>query len=300
MRDKIKPGWYRDQQREALANMDYFSWNKCKYALQSPKAFYRHYAQNKVKEPTKAMDFGSMVHLAALEPAKFRDRFIEQPDFGDMRSSTNRKKRDDWQNEQRRDALIVTQEDMGKLVEMVENIMDHPGALKLLTGGRSEGWGYVFDEEFGRWQLIRPDFTTNNLITVELKTTSKWFKDADAWAREAFYTGYDGQLAHNTRGNSMLHGLKESNRKGAWVVVQSVEPFEVWVFTCGEQLMLSGETKCFKAYHRINDHLERDPEMKNPKLWPGVQGGKAHEANAAPWMLEGDKDFDDITQANQP
>jgi hypothetical protein len=144
----------------------------------------------------------------------------------------------------------------------------------------------VWDEHFERWMLIRPDFiVSRRVITVELKTTSKKILNPRAWAREAFFSGYHGQLAHNHRGVRMLHGLPDSHRDAVWIVVQSVAPFDVAVFPCGENLFLAGEDACHKAYNRLNKHLSLDPEMKNAKLWPGVQNHRSQTAEAEPWML---------------
>jgi hypothetical protein len=95
------------------------------------------------------MDFGNLVHMAALEPGKFRDRLVVEPKFTgktkdgkeSAQSGEAKAKREAWHAKVRKDQVIVSEDDMETIVEIVDNLMNHPQALELLSGGRAEGWG---------------------------------------------------------------------------------------------------------------------------------------------------------------
>lgn len=303
---ELKPGFYREQQTEALKKFEYISFSKIKYILESRRAFFRHYAKGQVAEPSKAMEFGNKLHLAALEPGKFRDRFVVQPEFTGLtqdgqlstRSKEAKAKKERWLANLRADAVVVEPEEFEAMVEIVDNLLAHKDAKRLLSGGKSEGWLYVWDEFHGIWQLARPDFLTNDFITVELKTTSLRNLNARAWAREVFKQKYHVQLAHNHRAVRLHYGLPDSHRKGAWVVAQSMPPYDVAVFTASENMMIAGEEKAFRAYNEINDMLEKDPELKQPALWTGNQI-QAEEVDLEPWMIDNDEDHISLNQMDQ-
>lgn len=306
LKDKMKPGFYREQQIDALKKFEYISFSKIRLILESKRAFFRHYKHGEVAEPTKEMTFGQIIHAAALEPFKFRDRYRVMPYFeaptaeGKMspNSAGAKAKRKEWLDAQRKDAMIVTQDQMDGIITMVDNILFHKDARRLLSGGKSEGWLYVFDEHHGTWLLARPDFLTNDLITVELKTTSKPLT-RKAWAREVFNMGYHIQLAHNHRAVRIHHNLPEDHRKGAWVVVQNRPPFDVAVFTASENMMIAGEDKAFRGYNEISEMLEKDPDLEKPELWHGKQL-QAEEVDLEPWMIDHDPDHLELNQMNQP
>lgn len=252
------------------------------------------------------MEFGHLLHLAALEPGKFRDRFVIEPVFSgktadgkeSSRSGEARAKKEKWYADLRKDAVVVDQDQMQAIVEIVENLLQHKDAKRLLSGGKSEGWLYVWDEFFEIWHLCRPDFITTDFITVELKTTSKPL-NRKSWMREVFNMGYHIQLAHNHRGTRILNGLPEDHRKAAWVVVQNRAPYDVAVFTASENVMIAGEEKAFRGYNDITEGLEKDPELKNPLLWPGNQT-HAEEVDLEPWMIAGDEDHLSLNQDDKP
>lgn len=289
---EIKQGFYREQIM-GLDKMSYYSWSKCRLMLQSPLAFFDHYSSGKQTEPTKAMDWGRTIHTAILEGQKFREKYVVEPKFTgltlDGKESPNSKEAKDkkkaWLSDLPVDAIVVTEEELESVIKVVDNVLAHEGAMKLLTGGIAEGWGYVFDEKYKRWQLIRADNITNDLISVEVKTTSKRIYTARQWIREAFSMGYVGQLGHTSRGVGLMNGI-ENHYRGAWIVIHSFAPFEVFVFTADETSLADGARAACKSYALINKHLELDGELKNKKMWPGRQNGMAEECIAEPWMVQ--------------
>jgi hypothetical protein len=303
----MEQGYFKVQQTKTLGSLEYFSWRKVKTILESPLAFYETYKEQQVFEPTKAMEFGNLVHLALLEPKKFRERFVVEPVFigktkkgeDSTRCDEAYAKRDAWREEQlRANRVIVEQEQLDQIIRIVERVLEHDKAREILTGGRAEGWAYAWDEIFGRWILGRPDFIAGDGTVVEIKTTAKSL-DRRSIKREIFNQQYHGQLALNCRAVGIIEGFPDFN-KGLWIFIKTKRPYDVAVYTASENIMLAGRALAFKGMHKINDHLKRDPDMGNKKMWPGIQPGYVEEIDFDPWMLAGDDTYEEITNENQP
>jgi hypothetical protein len=310
----IVQGFYRDQLL-GVDSMAYFSFRKLRTILSSPQDFFQVYRPGAAREPaTQAMDLGRLVHMGLLEQKKFRDRFVVMPKFvgktkdgrDSEQSAEARAKRDAWMIEQtENDRVIVSEEERDTIIDSVEMVMNYEPARRLLTGGIAEGWGYVWDPIFGRFQLIRPDFISNDLVTVDVKTTTRALPSPRAWARQVFFDGNHVQLAHNARGVGLYRAgddqkeVDRISRRGAWIVIKTSFPRGIAVYTANEQMMDAGLAKCFSAYHKINQFLDKDPTMTTRWAWPGKQQ-RAEEVSFEPWMLQDDEDYSEITQTNNP
>lgn len=311
---KIVEGFHREQ-IVGIDKHSYFSFRKVRIMSESAQDFFQVYRPGAAKQPaSEAMDLGKLVHLGVLEQQKFREKFVVMPVF----TGKTKDGRDSEQSAEARAAkkewciaqelmgkIIVTPEDKEIIIDSVEMILNYPPARKLLSGGFSEGWGYVWDEQFQRWQLIRPDFVSNSGITVDLKTTTKPLPSKEQWVRTVFYDGHHIQQAHNARGFSLMRAKDdpklqaELQNKAAWIVLKTSFPRAIAVYTADENMMIAGRAKCFKAYHNINEHLARDPEMKDRWSWPGKQT-QSEEVGFTHWQLAGDPDYEGLTQANEP
>ncbi len=294
----IHNGFHKEQIKLPL--FDYVSWSKCRVMLDSPRAFYEQYKHGRqVRPATKAMEFGNLVHKAILEPKEFLDNFAIQPDFGAMQSKTNREARDLWRADAvKRGKLIVEEDQADRIMAMHKRVMEHDKAREILTGGRSEGWVYSWNEYFGRYLLGRPDFLTSDGIVVEIKTTSKRV-DKKSIVREVFNFDYHGQMALNCMAVGGVMNIP-NHRRGLWIFIRTVEPFDVAVYTASENMILAGEAKVHRAINRMNEFLDKDAKLETPKIWHGVQPNIVEELEFLPWMLRGDEDYDDITQENMP
>ena len=290
-------GFHKEQIEMPL--FDYVSWSKCSAMLDSPRRFFDQYKHGRqIRKATPAMEFGNLVHQAILEPRKFLDNYVIQPDFGAMQSKNNRERRDLWREEMKKlGKIIVEEEQADTIIAMHKRVMEHDVARAILTGGSAEGWAYYWEENFGRYLLGRPDFLTSDGIVVEIKTTSRRL-DKKTIMREIFNFDYHGQLALNCMAVGGILKIPE-HRRGAWIFVRTVEPFDVAVYTASENVILAGQAKVHKAIHRINEFLGKDPELKTQRFWHGVQPNVAEELEFEPWMLRGDADYEELTNENQ-
>jgi hypothetical protein len=302
MEIQMKQGIFKEHQE--CGRLDYLSNSKMSYLLDSRKSFFQKYILQTQEPFSKAMDLGKLIHLAVLKSNEFSKAFKVMPDFGDLRSSANRTKRDSWKMEQGPDVVVVTAEDYEKIVYCVESILEHDVARALLTNGLSER--KVYFRDFETWLMGNPDFLFDQDsggiprgTVAELKTTSYSVNPA-SFAKQIADHEYYRQLALYMH---MVGGVLEipENRRGAWVAVETVPPYTTAVYTPSDNMIKAGMIKIKKACEIFNEMKKVDPEFKNKKLWIGYQKPTdADEIDLPYWFYKNDLDFMDITQIQMP
>lgn len=263
----LLPEDFKGHWKENVKESDYHgdktfvSSSGARLALKSQRAFYRGFVMGKAKEETDAMRFGTAAHLAILEPDQFKKRFVVVKDFGDMRSSINRAKKDEWKMGFAGDTVFMEQEDLDRLNWMIESLLGCPTAVNMLKDGVREATGYARDPKTGIGIRIKPDFLRHDLsVMPDLKT-----------CRESNYEGflsaikrhrYDMQLVHYDRGVFGIHGRGCEDL--CWIASQNVEPFEtqVWVMTPGMRELATRHLD--RSFARIQEGLKEG-------AWKGSQ-----------------------------
>jgi len=169
-----------------------------KHILKSPRHYLAELAGFDVDHDDEKDHFriGRAVHMAVLEPKRFKELYVVMPDFGAMQSPKNRATRDQWKLEQPKDSLILKQEELDDLYYMIDALMEHPEASNLFKNGKPEVSGRFTHQETGVRIKIRPDYFTwqgNELFVSDIKTT----KDASPglFATDAARLKYYLQLA---------------------------------------------------------------------------------------------------------
>lgn len=156
-------------------------------------AHYRAWVDAEDDQETPALLFGRAYHCRVLEPERYAAEFVVMPAFGDMRSSTNRAKRDAWLAE-RPGATVISQADADRIEAMHAALMANPLAAGIMRGGHSEVTMRWVDEQTGVACKARADWWVPGRFFMDLKTTD----DASprAFARSVEKYGYHVQHAH--------------------------------------------------------------------------------------------------------
>lgn len=158
-----------------------------KKVLRSPAHYLS--AKENPQESTPAMEFGTHVHEAILEPQKFKDSVAVMPNFAGAGSVA---KRDDWKASNR-DKRIISQEDLDKVRQIDAAVKRHKIASRLLDQGKpEESYFAILD---GQVCKARPDYLRDGHIIVDIKTTgdasirefSKAIANFDYHLSAAFY-----------------------------------------------------------------------------------------------------------------
>ena len=220
-------------------------------ALKSAATFRANWLSHE-EEGTKVMQFGTLAHLCVLEPWKFMQTYVVQPDFGDMRSSKNRASRDEWRAEQKPGTTIVTQEEYDTLQGMVEALVAHPDARAALTNGKSELSGWYRDQETGLLCRIRPDFLHfNGKALIDIKTTVDC--EAGRFSRAISSYGYHVQLAMYAAGCEAITGIRVEFP--TIIAIEKKPPYEIAVYVLDQGSMDVGTALYRRALRRIAESI---------------------------------------------
>lgn len=269
---------------------EYFSWDAVSNSrLSLMNKSPRHYqAGGNIKE-TKAMRFGSLAHLATLQPLEIADHYAVMPAYhldeanqtkdGDPSTATTtvyvkRKVADFTAANSRRQ--IVTQEEFDRARLLCESIAGNQDARDCLAGAGPVEVSLVWDDpETGIRCKARLDKVLSaERRLVDLKTTGNLFK----FSRSIEDYGYHRQMAHYQEGWSVLHG---GELLEPWLVpVESGKPF------CVQPAPVDAES--LQQGHKERDRLlGRVAECVESGEWPGPESPEA-------WRLP-ERAFDPVT-----
>lgn len=214
-------------------------------ALQSP-AHYKAWVESTEDRRTPALVFGSAIHAAVLEPAKFASKYVVQPDFGDCRNKENKANRDAWREENEgKEAL--SEEDMAKIRGTVASIYRHTKARPLISGGLAEVTVKWTDPATELQCKARADYYREDLgVIVDLKSTED--ASEEAFKRSVANYGYHRQDAFYRRGFSAV-GKPVTNF--VFIAVEKTPPYAVGVYVLDDEAIAKGNAQNEEAMARI-------------------------------------------------
>lgn len=197
-----------------------------------------------LKEPERdeTPSIGTLAHLAILEPERFKEKYVVMPQFTGLtkdgkesaQSKEAREKKAAWLASLPPDAVVVTEDQLERLTGMVEAVLEHETARKIIETSRPEVTGYYVDRETGLYMKIRPDLMCRRRTSVtELKTTG----NVEAWAfsAEIARRGYQVQLATYAAGIEAIDGRLPKYHNV--IAVEDKEPYEVAVYVLDDAAM---------------------------------------------------------------
>lgn len=148
-----------------------------------------HYKHKRPKEPTRAMEIGTAIHAAVLEPERYKSEYILLPEVK-ARTATEYKSAVKIHGSER---VLVMQE-----IENVEGMYNAARSntyvnSRISEDGHNELSVFAFDPETGVLCKCRFDYLSNSLRAIDLKKT----QDArtDAFSRSIYNYRYHVQSA---------------------------------------------------------------------------------------------------------
>jgi len=127
-------------------------------------AHLKAYLEGEREKETAAMQFGTVLHRALLEPDSYEGGFYIRPDG--MKFTTKEGKA--WQ-EHFNDKPILTESEANQVAAMVASVHTHPFAKRLLSGGICEQSIFVIDGD-GTLRKSRLDMLTAGTVIPDIKT----------------------------------------------------------------------------------------------------------------------------------
>ena len=247
---------------EYLADRTRMSSTGLRKLRKSPEHFHAWARGDFAEKDEDHFRYGRAVHLFLLEPQSFMDRYVIQPDFGDMRSSKNRERRDAWRGDLPTNAVVLTEEEHDSLLWIFENVSKHQQIGNMLKNGQPEMTGHWQHKGTGVNLKIRPDYVTEvdgALHVIDLKTTRT---TGEALFRRVIEDyDYPLQLALYHDGVAQITGKKMDSP--AIISIEKTPPYSValwWI-----------EPYLEKARERYSKALERFVECKTQDKWEPVQ-----------------------------
>ena len=251
----------------ALTNDEYRSvkaWSNSDISmiLQSPALL--EWAKNTPSVGSEAVDLGTHLHCAVLEPDVFAKDYVKMPDF-DARTSSGKLQTEAFKNNMDR-KIILDHKTYQQVITMRDSILAHPVANKLLTSnGKSEV--SIFGELQGLKVKCRPDRIVDPAsfgdqhVLIDVKKTADIDKfiysvrDFGYHRQHAFYSDVYFQLTgHRPRFVFVVVGEKRSIGR---------HPVRVWelpdeVVEIGRTQYLGGLEKC-REYAEFGCGLDIEP-----------------------------------------
>lgn len=214
-----------------------------------------HYRYQAARAPSRAMEIGTAVHAALLEPQVFADEYVLLKDVKDRRGSEYKAATKVHGTER---VLVASEAD--QVAGMQEAVLSNPAMSKRLN---AEGWRelslFVRDPETGVLVRVRYDLLTVSGIAVDLKSC----QDArpEEFSKSIYNYAYDLSAALYTDAFQWATG----NPIGAFefAAVEKEMPH-------GHKLYLPDETLLQEGRRRYREALNLFAECERSGDWPGI------------------------------
>lgn len=249
----IEPGIYQMPEKE-YRSLKAINQSSLRHALRSPA----HYIENTItpSEQTSAMVFGSAFHCYLLERDQFESGFAIQPETISSKASKAFKEFEKECGQK----LIVTQDDMDRIITMASIISHHRVASDLLSGGVAESVLVWKDPKTdllckGKLDYIKPVASpqkdSSNYVIVDVKTT----KDARPWsfAKSCHDYGYHFQSAFYLDAFCRLKGVNRSQVDYLIIAIEPTRPHGLIVYRLGSESIDLGRRDYQKALGAIKE-----------------------------------------------
>ena len=243
---------------QALSGVNF---STLKHMASSP-LHYKH-ALDAPNVATDAMEFGSAVHCAVLEPDEFPIRYALWD------GGTRRGKEWDAFVDANEGRTVLRECDYLRALAVRDAVRSHPAASDLLRGD-SEVTATWTDPETDIECKARLDHI-NEDCAIDVKTTTS--VDPFEFARTVGRMHYHAQLAHYANG-------AELPRNPHIIAVESQEPFDVVVYRLPDDALSAGRALVSEWLHRV-------ASCRESGRWPG-RSAAVQDLTLPPWMLEDD------------
>ncbi len=255
------PGIHRDVPEDEYHRWDAFNVSLAKVIREQTPAHARRYQQHP-PESSAAMEFGTAVHCAILEPEKFGEKVI----LGlrhDRRSAANKAA---WELFEKEHAgkIILKADQLDHCSAMAAAVEDHPLAMSLLTAPGIKEASMVWqdapartgDEELGMLCKARIDILCrwrNFNCIVDVKTIAGYTAPTPVSPRgtggaskrrleqQMASFSYDMQAGFYLRGAKIL---APEERRFLFIFVEKTPPYGVHVVEPNITMLGEGEDKC--------------------------------------------------------
>lgn len=190
----------------------------------SPAHF--QYWQDNPTDPTPAMIFGTIFHMAILEP----DRFLK-----DVVPYTGAKRGKAWESfkEQNEDRYVLSTEEFTKILEMQDSVLRNPVVSSLLENAIIEESIFWNDPAFDFLCKCRPDIRRPDLgIVADLKTCAD--ASPEAFSKATHNYKYASQAAWYLNGVNQAQDVRHDTF--LFICIEKSPPFLTAIYNAKDVL----------------------------------------------------------------
>lgn len=242
----MKPGIYtRDQlSNEAYHSAEGISKSGLDLILRSPA----HYRYAERKESTRAMEIGTALHCAILEPDRFATDYMLLREVTDRRSSAYKDACKVWSPEK-----VLTGTEADRVAGMQESVLSHPALGQFVKAkGRCELSVFANDPETGVLVKCRFDKLLDAKLAIDVKKT----QDLRDFSKSVVNYGYHMQAAFYTDVWKWATGIDLEGFMFA--AVEEMLPHASAMLTLDDEAMDIGRVMYRKALDTYAQCYERD------------------------------------------
>lgn len=213
---------------------------------------YKTWIDGRNNAVTPALLFGSAMHTCILEPHRFLQEYIAEPDFGDKRFKENKARSEEWKAKAVGKKTIST-DDARHLDNMFAAVHDHEIVGNMIRNGVPEATIKWVDEETGLVCKVRPDYYVEELeMVVDLKST----QDAREWAfaKSVADYRYHVQEALYRRGfDAVGHPIKHF----LFVAIEKVPPYGIATYHLDNEALAAGQEDMLANMKKLAECIEK-------------------------------------------
>lgn len=247
----MKQGIYTSDQltNEGYHGSDGVSKSGLSLILRSPA----HYRFGERKKATRAMDIGTALHCAILEPERFSTDYMLLKEVTDRRDSAYREACKVWSAD-----TVLTGSEADRVAGMQESALGNPNLAQYLQApGRCELSVYANDPETGVLVKCRFDKLTDSGFAVDLKKT----QDLRDFGKTVASYGYHMQAAFYLDVYQWATG--EKLKAFVFAAVEELLPHASAPFVLDEEALDIGRMLYRRALNTYAECLSDDD-------WPGI------------------------------
>lgn len=228
------------------------------------------------RRESDALNLGSAIHCAVLEPEKFPSEFLVMPKV-DGRTKEGKAIKADYEKiSTEKNMTILNEEQDEQIKGMVQAIRAHEIANGMLTGGEAEYSYFAKDPVTGLMLKTRPDYKNKGAL-IDLKTCQDASKDG--FIKACINFGYHIQAAFYLDVHNLATG--ENLTEFFFVAVESSAPYAVATYKMGEVEINLGREQYKKALKQLAEYKKDESKI----LAFGYEH-KILEVNFPLWALE--------------
>lgn len=276
--DRSNELFYDEPFSEYLADREHLNAGGIVNILESP----RHYicalaGYGKDEDEPDYFRFGRAVHMAVLEPQKFREAFVVEPVFegktkkGELTTNPNcqevKEAKAAWHANLPSDSLVLKDGEMDMLMEMIDTLLEHPQASNMFSNGRPEVTGRFMHPKYKIQCKIRPDYLTvveseGKYYFFDLKTARS--SNAGMFATDAARLKYHVKMSFYWDGLTAIFGREPE--ACALIPVEKSIPSKAEVFWLNDKDLETGRRQCDYAIESLLKCMDKN-------IWPRRKTG---------------------------